>query len=178
MLRRILLGSAALGLVAVAVSVGGTDSQAATSNATLSVTASVASSCTLAATAVAFGTLSSSLATTPVNATGTITVNCTPGAALSISLNGGSNATGGQRSLANGASKVTYNLTQPTAAGNAISSPAVSWGDGGATATGTAFSTTGTGANQVLNVYGTIPAQATSLAAGTYSDAVTVTLTY
>lgn len=172
--RRILLAASALGLLALSADLA----PAATSNATLNVTASVVASCTLTAGSIAFGTLSSTLSSTPVNATGTITVNCTPGDSLSITLNGGANAASGQRSLANGASKVTYNITQPNAAGTAISSPAVAWGDNGVTATGTPYATTGTGANQTLNVYGTIPAQATTLNSGNYSDAVTVTLTY
>ena len=143
---------------------------AATTTATLNVSASVSASCTLTATAITFGALTSAISTTPVNATGTITVNCTPSDALSIALNGGSNATSGQRHLANGANTLTYNINQPNAAGTAPSSPLVAWGDSGATATGAPYTTTGTGANQVLNVYGVVPAQTATLAAGNYID--------
>jgi spore coat protein U-like protein len=172
MIRRILLATASVGLMTTWSEIV----PAATTNATLGITANVAASCTVAAGTVAFGNLTSALATTPVNATGTVTVNCTPGGALSITLSGGNNLTGSQRALANGASRLNYNLTQPTAAGTAISAPPVAWGDG--TALGAAYAATGTGAAQVLNVYGTLPAQATALISGAYSDAVTVTLTY
>ncbi len=147
---------------------------AATTTYTMNVTGTVSASCTLTAVAVAFGALSTSANT---NATGSVTVNCTPGNALSIALIGGSNASSGQRRLSNGTNFANYNLFQPTAAGNAQAAGPVAWGDAAVTATGAAFTTTGTGAAQVFNVYGQVPSGQT-LYAGSYSDAVTVTLTY
>lgn len=171
MKRRILLLGATL--LAVAGSTG--QSPAATATYTLNVTGTVTASCTLTGVAVAFGALSSSANT---NATGSVTVNCTPGNAYTIALNGGANASALQRRMLNGASSyASYNLYQPTSTGNAEAAGPVAWGDGNVTATGTTFGSTGTGAAQVFNVYGQVPSGQT-LTAGSYSDAVTVTLTY
>lgn len=170
MTRRILLLAATLGAIASSTAYA----PAATTTYTLNVTASVSASCTLSAVAVAFGTLSTSANT---NATGSVTVNCTPGDALTIAIGGGANASSGQRRIANGSNYANYNLYQPVAAGNAEAIPVVAWGDGGVTATGAAFTTTGTGAAQVFNVYGQVPSGQT-LYSGSYTDAVTVTLTY
>jgi spore coat protein U-like protein len=142
--------------------------QAATTTASLGISATAAAACTLSASPVAFGTLSASGATT---ATGAVTVNCTNGDALTIALDAGGNASGTQRRLLNGTNFLNYNLYQPTAAGTAQASPVVAWGDG------STFATNSTGAAQVFNVYGQVPSGQT-LYVGAYSDTVTVTLTY
>lgn len=162
-------------LASLASIAGSADSTpAATSNSALSVTATAIAQCTVVAAPVAFATLSS---TTMTSALGSVSVNCTAGNAISIALDGGANATSGQRRLANGSNYINYNLYQPTAAGNAQSNPPVAWGNGGVTATGSAFSATCSGTAQMFNVYAQIPAGQT-MYSGTYSDAVTLTLTY
>jgi spore coat protein U-like protein len=168
--RLVLLLAAAAGAIA-----GSTEQvPAATATYTLNVSGTVSASCTLTAVAVAFGALSTSANT---NATGSVTINCTPGNSLTIALSGGANASSLQRRISNGTNFANYNLYQPTAAGNAQAAGPVPWGDGSVTATGATFNTTGTGAAQVFNVYGQVPSGQT-LSAGLYSDAVTVTLTY
>ncbi len=168
MTKRILI----LGAAIAAISATAASSQAATTTSSLSVTATAAAACTLSATPAAFGTLSASAAT---NATGTITVNCTNGDALTIALDAGANASGTQRRLANAGNFLNYNLYQPTAAGNAQAAGPVAWGDGAGL--GTTFATTSTGSAQVFNVYGQVPTGQT-LYVGSYTDTVTVTLSY
>lgn len=170
MSRRLLVAAAVAGTFVLSIRTA----PAATTTYTLNISASVSASCTLSATAVSFGALSTATAT---NGTGSVTVNCTPGDSLTIALDAGSHAASGQRQMVNGSNFATYNLYQPTSAGNAESSPAIAWGDGGTTNSGSTFSTTGTGSNQVFKVYGQVPSGQT-LYSGNYADAVTVTLTY
>jgi spore coat protein U-like protein len=168
MTKRILLLTAAIGAFVGTIERG----QAASTTSTLGVSATAAAACTLTAAPVAFGTLSTSAAT---SATGSVTVNCTNGDALTIALDAGTSASGSQRRLVNAGNYLNYSLYQPTAAGTAESSPAVAWGDG--TALGSTFGTTSTGAAQVFNVYGSVPSGQT-LYVGAYTDTVTVTLSY
>lgn len=95
-------------------------------------------------------------------------LQCSLGTAYSIALNGGQNATGGQRRMVNSGAYVTYNLYQD-------SGRTQPWGDGGAT--GTVLSGTGTGNSEEVVVYGRVPAQTTP-SPGTYSDTVQVTITW
>lgn len=138
----------------------------------LGVSANAVAVCSLSTTAVAFGNLSTTAAT---DATGSITVTCTNGDALTIALDAGGNASGTQRRLVNSGNYLNYNLYQPTAAGNAEASPTVAWGDG--TALGSTYTATANGTAQTFNVYGEVPS-GQSLYVGGYSDTVTVTLTY
>lgn len=146
---------------------------AATATGTLSVTASVANSCTV-------GTGSNSLAfgayTGAVNNTnGSFQVTCTVGGTYSTALNVGSGS---------GASFVTGRvLTNPTPAGTLLyniyttAGRTTVWGDGsGATAV---VPGTGTGAVQTITVFGQIPAgQTTTVTPGNYTDTVTITVTF
>lgn len=145
---------------------------ASTTTASLQVSATAAAACTLTTTPVAFGTLSATAATT---ATGTISVNCTNGDALTIALDGGANGSSGQRRLANGTNYLNYDLYQPNSGNTGESSPATAWGDG--TGLGSIYSVSSTGAAQNLVVYGSVPS-GQSLYVGNYTDTVTVTLTY
>lgn len=147
---------------------------AATATYVLNVSASVPAVATLSVSPVAFPALSSAGTTTAFSA---VSVTCPPGNALSIALDGGTNAASGQRRMSNGTAFIDYNLYQPNAAGTALSSPPVAWGNGGTTVTGTPFTATCNGGAQAFNVYAQVPSGQT-LPSGTYSDAVTVTLTY
>ena len=49
---------------------------------------------------------------------------------------------------------------------------------GGDTTSGSTVAGEGTGAAQALTVYGKVDAQASTPAAGTYTDTITVTVTY
>ncbi len=148
---------------------------AATATSTFQVSATVAKTCSVTATAVAFGNF------TPgggalTNAASAVNVNCTKGTTYTIALNPGTTAGGtvAQRLLANGANTLQYNLYTT----NAYSSV---WGDG----TGTSVTQAGTGnglgvAASALTLYSQLPDNATNQVAppGAYTDTVTVTVTY
>ena len=123
--------------------------------------------CYLSATALNFGT--ASFITTAINATNTITVQCTNGLPYNIGLNAGS-TTGGTtttRLMASGANTVSYKMYSD-------SGHTTNWGNTVGTDT---VSGTGTAGNQTLTVYGQVPIQSSSTPAS-YSDLVTITATF
>jgi spore coat protein U-like protein len=141
-----------------------------TSNGSFPFTASatVINDCTITTTNVAFtatGVLSAAL-----NATGSISTSCTNGDAFEIALNGGSsgNVAARQMQRSGGGGAVNYQLyLDPTRL--------TAWGDGTA---GTSMATgTGSGNQQVITVYGQVPAQTTP-APGSYSDTITATISF
>ncbi len=140
-------------------------SSGATTTSTFQVTATVASSCTVTATSLAFGNYTLA----QLDGTSTITATCTNGTTYTIGLDAGTFS---------GATTSTRRLTGPSAAGlsySLFSDPGrtTNWGN----ATGSWVPGTGTGAAQVLTVYGRIPANQTALI-GNYTDTVTVTVTF
>lgn len=139
---------------------------AATASGTLTISASVVASCTVVGSAIAFGAYTQ----TVVNQTGTITVLCTNGTAYNVGLDAGTGtgaSVSNRKMSASGGGTLNYALYRDSARSN-------NWGStiGTDTVTGT-----GSGLTQTLTVYGQIPASQTPLA-GSYSDTVTVTLTY
>lgn len=89
---------------------------ATTLTSNLSVTANVAAVCSISTTAVGFGAYDpvTANAAAPLNATGGVTIACTKGAAPTITLGLGSNATGSTRRMLGGTSGglLTYELYQ------------------------------------------------------------------
>jgi spore coat protein U-like protein len=136
---------------------------------TFNVTASVLNNCAVSASDLAFGNYSASSAT-PLTATTTLSVTCTASLAYTIALDGGT-TTGQVASRAmkdTGSNQLGYGL-YTSGAYSTI------WGDGtGGTQT---VAGTGSGAAQSVTVYGRIPA-AQYVAAGSYADRVTVTVSY
>lgn len=101
---------------------------------------------------------------TGAGGTGTIQIQCTNLLPYNVTLNNGLNATGTQRRLANSTNYVQYNLYQdPTRL--------ILWDSA------TPMNKVATGLTDTLNVYGTVPPQATP-AAGTYNDTVIVTVNW
>ena len=149
---------------------------AATTTANLSVTATVTSTCVVATTTVAFGIYDPS-AGSPTDATGAVTVTCTPLMTYSIALGAGANpsTTGNvntRRMLANASDYLPYQLYLD--AGHTTV-----WGDG---ANGSSVNpTTGTfsadGTAQSKNVYGRVTA-GQYVPTGSYVDTVLATITY
>lgn len=136
-------------------------------NATFNVSGSVASNCLVAAQNINFG--ATGVLSSAVDATGQITVTCTPNASYTVSLNGGTtNAPPGSRKMSKSSEAVTYGLYKDAARSQV-------WGD--ATTPGSTVPGTGTGLPQNLAVYGRVPQQATP-SPGVYSDTVVVTVTY
>jgi spore coat protein U-like protein len=140
---------------------------------TFKVTATLQPNCTTSATALGFGSYtpgSGALA-----ASSNITVNCTKSTAYTIALNPGSTTCDSftQRLMASGANTLQYNLYTTAAF-------ATVWGDG----TGTTATEAGTGAGMATastyKVYGQLPDSAVNQAAvpGSYTDTITVTVTY
>lgn len=151
---------------------------AATATANLSVTASVATNCTISTTPVAFGAYDP-LAATDVNGTGTVVVRCTKGASgLSIGLgNGASFST--TRRMTNGTDFLGYSLFQPpnNTPGTACSFPGTTaWGNTVGTNT-LALTNSPSSAARTYNVCGTIP-NSQDVGTGSYTDTVVATINF
>ena len=166
---RVLLASALLGVVVLSSRTGFGGGSATT----MSVSATVSNNCTVNAGALSFGAYDpvSANATTPLNATSTVTLTCTNGAATTIRLNQGINPLTGStatvplRQLAATTNRLRYYIYQDAARTTA-------WGDSTA---GKAF--TGTGTAVAISVYGSIAA-GQNVPAGSYGDTVTVTVNF
>lgn len=134
--------------------------------------ARAATSCTVAATSVAFGTYTP-LQTTALEANGTITITCTGVTGFdtaTVSLSAGTSGNYTTRTLTSGTSTLNYNLYTSSA-------DSTVWGNGSGTSSTVQaliwfFATT---AN--LTVYGAI-ASGQDPAPGTYTDTITVSVSY
>jgi len=151
----------------------GSAAQAGSAAASFNVTVTVLSTCSASATAVAFPNYTPGGGAQTAN--GTITVKCTNQTPYTVKLNAGSTSgdTFTQRLMANGSNTLQYNLYTTAAFGTVF-------GDGtGGTGTGT-----GTGAGvstaTTVTVYGQLPDNTTNQSAvtGSYSDLITVTVSY
>lgn len=142
-------------------------SYAATTTTTFSVSMTITASCSVTANALAFG--SGGLISANVDATTTVSVTCTNTTPYNIGLDvgTGTGATVASRKMTSGAATVTYSLYQNSARSTV-------WGNTVSTDT---LAGTGNGAAQVLTVYGRVPIQTTP-APNTYTDTITVTVTY
>jgi spore coat protein U-like protein len=166
-MRKILTATLAAGLMTAGVA------NSATTTTTFAVTATVLATCSATATALAFGSYTPGAG--QMANTSTIAVKCTKNTPYTVALNAGT-TTGGtlaQRLMASGANTLQYNLYTTVAATTVF-------GDGtGATGTGS-----GTGAGVAtannMTVFGQLPDNAANQATvpGSYSDTITVTVTY
>jgi spore coat protein U-like protein len=150
--------------------VSGTSAFALTASDTVPVTATVIDSCTVNSTALTFGNYNG-IVGSALDSVGTVTAVCTMGTAFSVALDAGTGS---------GAAMTARLLTGPGGATLAYSifcdAPRTQvWGDGSG---GTDVATgTGTGVAQSFTMYGRVPSLQTSTV-GSYTDSVTVTLTY
>lgn len=150
---------------------------------TLSASATVASNCTVATAALAFGSYdpigTHRTGGANLNASGSVTVTCVKGVAPSIALGLGANVSGSTRRLKSGASDyLNYELYKPpsTTAGAACTFPGtVVWGTSGANLFSATAATSK--AARSYNVCGTIAA-GEDPAIGTYADTVVATVTF
>ena len=137
----------------------------------MGVTANVTANCTISATPVAFKNVNTLAGNH--DSTGTVTVNCSNGAAWSVSAGAGngSGATVASRrmTILSGTSTLNYSLYT-------TASYATVWGNG--TSGTAAIAGTGTGNAQVLTIYGRIPSGQNNAPVGAYADTVSVTVTY
>jgi spore coat protein U-like protein len=141
---------------------------AATSTATFTVQVTIVATCTInSAATLNFG--SQGVFTANVDQTSTVQVQCTNTTPYNVGLDAGlgTGATVAVRKMTSGGATVNYTLYSD-------SGRTTVWG----TTIGTnTVAATGNGAAQSYTVYGRIPAQTTP-APGTYTDTVTVTVTY
>lgn len=157
-----------LGVFPSSCTAGGTGGPLQTSMPSLSASASVAAKCTLAtATDMQFGNVSGLLnANSP--ATTLVRVTCTNRAPYQVGLDNGINASSGQRRMASAlGGYVLYDLYIDSAWSQR-------WGN---TLNTDTQGGTGSGAQQTQTVYGLIRPQS-AVQAGSYSDRITVTVTY
>ena len=155
-------------LFAASVSMFATLCSAATTTTTFTVQMTITASCTIvSASTLDFG--SQGVLTANVDQTSTVQVQCTNTTPYNIGLNAGTGAgaTVATRKMTSGGATINYSLY------NNIARTTV-WGDTVGTDT---VSATGNGALQSYTVYGRVPAQTTP-APGTYSDTITVTVTF
>jgi spore coat protein U-like protein len=147
---------------------------ATTTTTTFTVSITLTATCTItSASALNFGP--AGILSTAIPQTSTINVICTNGTTYNIGLDAGTGpgATVAARKMTNGGNAVTYSLYRDAAHtqvwGNTVSTDTVAGtGDGQA-------------AGQNYTVYGLVPAQTTPPASAggtTYSDTITVTVTY
>jgi spore coat protein U-like protein len=141
---------------------------AATATSTMTVQMTITATCLVnSASTLNFGT--QGVLSTNVDQTSTIQVTCTNTTPYNIGLNAGTGtgATVAARKMTSGANTVTYTLYSN--AGRTTL-----WG----TTVGTdTVAATGNGAAQSYTVYGRVPPQSAP-APGTYTDTITVTVTY
>ena len=135
---------------------------------TLSVSANVPVVCSLSTSPVNFGNYSGN----DTYASGSVHVTCNIGISYTVSLSTGNSGTYSPRTLLDWgwlAATLNYNL-YTSAAYTTI------WGD--ASGVTGVISDTGTGSAQTHTVYGWLPAGQAAQFNDTYSDSVTVTVTY
>ncbi|MFP4640225.1 MAG: spore coat U domain-containing protein [Guyparkeria sp.] len=160
---------ATMGLLAATI--GGKIAMAATDTTTFEVTATVEDACAVSATDLAFGTYDPNAG--DLDGTSTITASCTEGTSYDIGLDTGENADeadGTTRAMV-GASATTSHLSYEL---YSDSERTTVWGDevGTDTVSGTASE-----AEDEHTVYGQIP-EGQFVTADSYSDTITVTITY
>jgi spore coat protein U-like protein len=150
--------------------------QAGTATANLSVSIIITAACTInPATLIFAPTPGTSLLTTAVNGSSTVSVTCTGGSPYSIAMDNGSNASGSQRRMISGANFLSYNLYVDAAhVFPWTTAPSAS----SCTTAGDCYLGTGNGSAQSINIYGVVPTTATAPPAGTYTDTVTMTITF
>lgn len=135
-------------------------------------------SCGVVTTNVAFGSYSP-LAFGNTDTTGSVKVSCGGVVGLlipfNIAISAGSGGSYANRSMASGAHKLAYNLYTD-------SSCATVWGDGSAAtqliSAGVLLDALGLSPAQTFWVYGRIPGRQLTAVPGSYSDTISVTLTY
>lgn len=147
-----------------------------TTTGTMPVSMTVAALCSVSAAPLSFP--SASFLDASTDASSTLTVRCTNGTFYYVTMGLGANATNnpdGRRMKANADDFLNYELftdsarTTPWLA-SATTAPTDSTPVAGIP------SAAGNGSNQTINVFGRVPVQ--NAAPGSYTDAVTVTLTY
>jgi spore coat protein U-like protein len=150
------------------LALAGGSASAGVSTSTFGVTLAITAECLINSTAT-LNFASSGVINGNHDTNSPLVVQCTNTTPYAVALNKGSTtgATITQRMLVNGAATINYNIYTDTPGGTL-------WGDG---TTGSTVGGTGNGAAQTITIFGRVSAQTTP-APGTYTDTVTVTVTY
>lgn len=151
--------------------------KAGTATANLTVQVTITASCTISAATLNFGSVAgTTVATTAQTGSATVSVTCTNGSAYSVGMGQGNNYSGGSNRMNNSTNYIPYGLYTDVGLTHAWTTTTSSSScTGGAS---TCYLGTGTGSSQNITVYGQIPSTTTAPATGTYSDTVTMTITY
>ena len=169
------LGGGAIGLLVATVMLSPGLARADTNTATLSVSATVVGSCSIAAGPLTFGNYDPTgvQSATPLDGTASITVQCLNSLSADVTLGQGANADAGStdasplRRLSNGSGDyLSYDLYSD-------SSRTVAWGN----TVGSAVGHVGTGLPVIITVYGRLQAGQTG-PTGVYTDTVVATITF
>jgi spore coat protein U-like protein len=156
---------------------GAVQAQAGTGTGTLGVTITITSGCTISSSAtLAFGSYAgSALATTDATANTTFSVTCTLASPYAIGMGYGSNASGTQRRMLSGTSTyLNYGLYQSMGTTQPWTTAASSTT---CTTSNACVLGIGTGLAATYTVYGDVPS-GQSVAAGSFTDSVTMTVYY
>ncbi|PHP64587.1 spore coat protein U [Zhengella mangrovi] len=162
-MRMLMMGLACIGISSQLVS----PSLSATATGSFTSQIVITSTCAVQTTnTLDFG--SQGLLTSNVDVTANFDIQCTAGTAYSIGLNAGT-TTGGStttRKMTNGSDTIDYEM---------FSDPGrtTNWGN----TAGEVVTGTGTGSTETKTIFGRVPPQTTP-GQGTYTDSVTITITY
>jgi spore coat protein U-like protein len=164
-MKKLLISTASVALLALS-----SQAQAATATTTFQSKVIITATCAVAATILDFGT--TGVIAANLDLTSTINVTCTNTTPYTVAVNqgimgGGTVTTRKMKVLAANTEAVSYSLFRDAAR-------TLNWGVTAGTDT---VAGTGNGLAQPLTVYGRIPAQA-AVTPGTYTDTLTVTVTY
>jgi spore coat protein U-like protein len=165
--------SASAAALAAMLATAAVPADAGSAGGSFQVQATVVSACTVSGSLMNFGAAIDPLAASvPLDASSTLTVQCTNTTPYSVALNAGLNAGGAanftSRAMKSGSNTLGYQLYLDAGRSSI-------WGDG----TGTSLPVTGTGSgsNQSLTIYGRVPSLS-GVIPGAYTDTVTVTISY
>jgi spore coat protein U-like protein len=151
--------------------------EAGTATGNLTVQITILASCTITAATLNFGAAvpGTTLVASAVTGSTTTSVTCTNGSPFSIGMDNGANASGAQRRMKSGANFINYGLFVDAGFANPWTTSAT---NATCTTTSDCYLSTGTGAAQSISIYGQILAIGTAPPTGTYTDTVTMTITY
>ncbi|WP_375249653.1 spore coat U domain-containing protein [Sphingomonas sp.] len=156
-----------IAIVAAAMAVAAASpALAATGNSNMTVSTTIPTTCALGSvTNIAFAN-PSGLSVTQTDATGSIAVTCTNGGTYTVGADNGQNY-----------ASSTRNMKSTRSGSSAVLSYALYSDSGHSTALTTSASIVGDGSAQTFSIYGRMPAQ-TATEAGSYTDTVSLTVTY
>jgi spore coat protein U-like protein len=159
--------------IAAALS-GSITAEAATATANLTVQLTVTATCSVNAATLNFG--STGLLSSPISQSTTLSVTCTNSTPYSVGLDNGANFSTTRRMRQGATSNyIGYGLFTDAGLTNAWTTASSSTA---CTTTNSCALGTGNGSAQSITVFGQVPALGTAPVPGSYTDTVTITVTY